>query len=98
VEALVDLTKRDQLAAAARAAKNIPANVRSFLLCAAERHAVFDYQAIAEYYAHAAPEVQRLMEESALVIIDFDKAVRGGFVELAEEIRQAMADDYDAAA
>ena len=28
---------------------------------------------IAEFYAHASPEVQALMEESALVIIDFKR-------------------------
>jgi hypothetical protein len=41
---------------------------------------------IAEYYAHAEPNIQRLMENSALVIIDFDKAIENGFVKLSDAI------------
>ena len=33
---------------------------------------------IAEYYCHASKDVQRLMEESALIIIDFKDAIGGG--------------------
>lgn len=64
----------------------IPANVKSFLKAAAQRHTVFNYELIAEYYAHASPEVQRLMEASALVIIDFKQAIEQGFVTLTREL------------
>lgn len=60
-----------------------------FLRFAAWRHAVFNYERIAEYYAHASPEVQRLMEASALVIIDFNQAIERGFVVLSEELAEA---------
>lgn len=77
----------------------IPANVKEFLKAAAQRHTVFNYEMIAEYYAHASPEVQRLMEASALVIIDFNKAMEEGFIvltnELAEIYQEGAGDDDD---
>jgi hypothetical protein len=57
---------------------------KQFLRAAATRHTVFRYDKIAEYYAHASPEVQELMEASALVIIDFDQAIENGFVKMSE--------------
>lgn len=57
-----------------------------FLRDAANRHSVFFYEKIADYYAHADKEVQKLMEDSALVIIDFNKAVEKGFVQLVENM------------
>lgn len=61
---------------------------KNFLLIAAERHTVFDYRKIADYYAHSNAEMQNLMEASALVIIDFDKAIENGFVKLSEELSE----------
>lgn len=61
---------------------------KNFLLIAAERHTVFDYRKIADYYAHTNAEMQNLMEMSALVIIDFDKAIENGFVKLSEELNE----------
>lgn len=59
---------------------------KAFLKLAAMRHTVFDYGKIAEFYAHSEPEVQELMERSALVIIDYDNAIRDGYVKLRDEI------------
>ena len=68
----------------------LPAQVDKFLRMAAQRHTVFFFDLIAEYYAHAPAEVQELMEDSALVIIDFEKAIELGYVRLAKTIlRQA---------
>jgi len=69
-------------------------DVRAFLIAASQRHLVFDYQRIADYYAHAPEEVQALMEASALVIIDFGKAIEHGYVQLSEEIREQYLRDY----
>lgn len=66
---------------------DIPAEEKAFLVSAAGRHTVFHYERIADYYAHAAPETQRMMERSGLVIIDFDKAIQYGYVRLCDEIR-----------
>lgn len=59
-----------------------------FLKYAAYRHIVFNFKNIAEYYAHANKEMQELMENNALVIIDFKKAIDLGFVELTKEIAE----------
>lgn len=67
---------------------DIPEEEKRFLIEAAKRHNVFNYGRIAEYYAHSSKEVQHLMEKSALVIIDFDKAIEYGYAKLSEEITQ----------
>lgn len=59
---------------------------KTFLREAAHRHVRFNYAKIADYYAHATPEMQDLMERSALVIIDFDKAIESGFVKLQKNL------------
>lgn len=62
----------------------------AFLRAAAQRHNVFNYRHIAEYYAQATPEMQELMEESALVIIDVNSAIANGFASLDEGVREMM--------
>ncbi|MCD8093934.1 MAG: ParB N-terminal domain-containing protein [Bacteroides sp.] len=74
---------------------DISPEIKSFLKIAATRHIVFDYGEIAEYYAHASKEVQELMEHSALVIIDFDKAIENGFTRLKNDIYEVMLEDTD---
>ena len=67
---------------------------------AAERHTIFNFRQIAEYYCHADAKLQDLMERSGLVIIDFHKAIEYGFVHLTERLGQLVdleeADDGDA--
>ena len=71
-------------------ASRAPDDVKRFLKTAAARHIVFDYGKIAEFYCHADKETQALMEDSALVIIDFKKAMQLGYVKLREEIANAL--------
>lgn len=59
---------------------------KGFLLLAATRHYRFNYKKIAEYYVDASEEMQRLMEKSALVIIDIDDAIRNGYAKLSSYI------------
>lgn len=59
---------------------------KAFLIQAAHRHCRINYKAVAEYYAHATPEMQRLMEKQALVIIDLDDAIANGYVKLSKVI------------
>ena len=61
---------------------------KEFLIEAAHRHCCFNYSNIAEYYAHASAEMQKLMEKSALVIIDYENAIANGYVELSEKIKE----------
>lgn len=63
------------------------------MINASKRHLVFDYGKIAEYYAHQNKEMQELMEKSALVIIDFNDAIKNGYVELRKEIMEYVEDE-----
>ena len=73
---------------------NLTKEQKEFLYVASKRHLVFDYSKIADYYASANKEMQELMEQSALVIIDFKKAINGGYVKLSEEILDQYNDEY----
>lgn len=73
----------------------LPESEKEFLRCAAWRHAVFNYELAADYYAHASAEMQRMMESSALVIIDFDSAIERGFVKLCDDIREQFLEEYN---
>lgn len=85
LEELYDTEKADALAKEIDEA-DVPKKVKAFLKVAAMRHVVFNFRNIAEYYAHADAKVQRLMEKSALVIIDFEDAIRNGFVAVSERM------------
>lgn len=61
---------------------------RQFLIKASYRHLAFNYRKIAEYYANASKEMQSLMEKSALVIIDYDDAIKNGYAKLSKRIKQ----------
>jgi hypothetical protein len=89
---LVDRSKAELLTARISEA-DLPHEVRDFLVAAAQRHLVFDYAQIAEFYAHAGPEVQALMEESALVIVDFDDAIKHGYVRLSSRLSELLGAD-----
>lgn len=93
VSELVDTSKRDQLVEGILAAQLAP-ELESFLIHAAERHVVFNFDLIADHYAQAAREVQRLMEASALVLIDFDAAIEGGFVKLTDQLMRLYGKEY----
>ena len=79
---------------------DLPPEVAAFMSAAADRHTVFNFKNIAEFYAHSDEKTQNLMERSALVIIDFDKAIENGFVKLGQgmmdqvrQIKQDVASD-----
>jgi len=68
--------------------KEMHAEIALFLKHAAERHTIFNFGRIAEYYCHANVQTQELMEDSGLVIIDYDKAVECGFVHLTDRLAE----------
>jgi len=82
---LFNTQKTDELVAEIEKA-DVPVDVKAFLTLAAQRHTVFDFGKIAEFYCHSPKSVQELMEKSALVIIDFNKAIESGFVQLSKEL------------
>jgi hypothetical protein len=83
---LYDKTKYEELTAKIYQEDSIDSEIKDFLLAAAARHIRFDFEQIAEFYAHAPPDIQQLMEDSALVIVDFEKAIAGGYVKLSQVI------------
>lgn len=87
--ALVDKIKTNQLIGEIMRS-NVSQQEKEFLILAAYRHLVFNYSEIAEYYCHATPEMQKLMEKSALVIIDVKDAIANGYVKLSENIKNIM--------
>ena len=91
---LYDADKTDDLIAEIEAS-GLSKEEKGFLLRAAGRHTVFNYGLIAEYYAHASPEMQELMEKSALVIIDVDNAIANGYATLMGEVLDAMGEAGD---
>lgn len=92
-EDLTDDTRYNELIGEIDAA-DIPEEDKEFLKKAAVRHIVFNYTKIAEYYAHASKEVQELMENSALVIIDYNKAIELGYVQLSKQILDQYKEEY----
>lgn len=89
-----DDSRAQGLIAEIMAADSLDDAERAFLIAAAHRHTRFNFEQIAEYYAHSLPEVQRLFENSALVIIDFDRAIELGFVRLAERFLDQVRSEY----
>lgn len=85
ISELVDTTKADELLKEIESA-DITDEQKEFLKKAATRHLGFNYSKVAEYYAHQDKIMQELMEKSALVIIDFEDAIKNGYVELTKEI------------
>ena len=69
---------------------NVSKLEKQFLLASATRHYVFNYSKIADYYASASKEMQELMEDSALVIIDFNDAIAKGYVKLNKRIEDIL--------
>jgi len=91
---LYDDVKTRHLIQNIEAMEGLADDERAFLRIAAQRHTVLHFNKIADYYAHSAKPMQGLMEESALVIIDFNKAIALGFCELVEDIALQIRDEY----
>tara|TARA_R100000808_G_C2140821_1_gene148625 strand:- start:543 stop:1349 length:807 start_codon:yes stop_codon:yes gene_type:complete len=74
---------------------DIPSNIKQFLKIAAERHTVFNFREIAEYYAHCNADIQNLFERSALVIIDFKQAVENAYIETSKYLGEFADEDNE---
>ncbi len=75
---------------------DVPDDVREMLMASAQRFRRFDFGRVAEYYSQCNdPVVKNLMERTAMVIVDFGRAIEDGFVELAEEIRNEYLKEYE---
>lgn len=95
ISEMLDDEKANYLIEEIEKSEGITEEERRFLIQAARRHNVFNYRNIAEYYAHATPEMQRLMEKSALVIIDIDDAIANGYAALFSAVLDVMEGEED---
>lgn len=93
IEELIEVNKTNELIEEIKKS-NVTEEQKQFLIKSAQRHLGFNYSKIAEYYAHQEKEMQELMEKSALVIIDFDDAIKNGYAELKKDIDN-MEDEED---
>ena len=94
VYSLIDRKKYDSLMQEI-SISNVSDEDKEFLKLAATRHIVFDYEKIADYYANSDAEVQKLMENSALVIIDINDAIANGYARLDKRLSQYGKDAFD---
>ena len=86
---LFDTKKADELIDKIKEA-DVTEEELMFLSHCALRHTVYDYSKIADFYAHSSKEIQELMEDSALVLIDFNKALENGYVKFTENVRNIV--------
>lgn len=86
ISELYDTRKRDELIAEILK-ENLPDEISRFLISAAERHTVFKFSKVADFYAHAPKNIKEMMENSALVIIDYDKAIENGFTTFNTDVQ-----------
>ncbi len=93
IKDMIDLDKSKELILEIQSANIEDKELENFLLRAAQRHTIFTYDKIAEYYAHSSPEIQDLMEKSALVIVDFKKAIEYGFLKLSADMAEAYEEE-----
>lgn len=89
---LADTAKRDELVAEIQGVP-MPDDVRAFLELAATRHVRFSYSKVADFYAHAAPDVKRLFERSLLVFLDNGGLLEAGVQKLMDEVAAARASE-----
>lgn len=87
ISELVDERKTNELLEEIKGSE-VSAEEREFLTKAACRHLAFNYRKIAEYYASASAEMQNLMEKSALVIIDYEDAIKNGYARLSKRMKE----------
>lgn len=71
----------------------LPEELRPFWRAACYRHCRFRFDQIAEYYAHAPKEIQRLFEECALVIVDAEFAFKKGWLSVTESVLDELLGD-----
>ena len=86
---LADFTKYNQLVDQIKKLELDP-ETADFLKFAAARHIVFNYTKIAEYYPHQTAKTQKLMEASALVIIDANDAIANGYAVFASTMKELL--------
>lgn len=94
INELFDESRTRELIAKIEESEDLSSDEKQFLIIASQRHTVLNFGKIAEFYAHSRMELQDFMEDNALVVIDFDKAIELGYVKLSEQIADLYGEDY----
>lgn len=89
-----DTSKTDSLISAIEDSPDLDESTKAFLKVAAYRHVKFNYEKVADFYAKAPEEVQKFMEDSALVIVDIDKAIEDGFVKISKDFMEQYGKEH----
>jgi len=92
INQLVDTKKADKLIERINNLE-IDENIKRFLLLSATRLYEFRYDLIAELYCHQDKETKNIMEDLALVLVDFKKAIEQGYIELNNFIENCFLED-----
>ena len=74
---------------------NVSEDKKKMLKACAYRFAEIDFSMMAEFYAHEDEEMQSLMEDNALVIVDFDKAIELNLVKLDKRMKDIYKEECD---
>lgn len=86
---MINTDKADELISLIKS-KGFDSELEDFLIKTASRLYEFRYDNIAEFYAHQDKDVQEVMEKLALVIIDFNDAVKNGYIKLNKFIENVF--------
>ena len=89
IQELIDTSKVETLIAEIESSK-VSEEEKQFLKMAAARHAVIQFDKVADYYAGASEQMQELMERQALVLIDIQDAIANGYTVLSEELENIL--------
>lgn len=75
----------------------IDENQYKFLKLSATRFIVFNFENIAEYFCNANADMQKIMQELALVLIDYEDALKASIIEAGEFTNKILKiqDRYD---
>ena len=68
-------------------------DIKKFLILASTRFITFNYNKIAEFYAHSNKDIQNILEDLVLIIIDFNKAIEKGFIDFTDRFFNEVAED-----
>ena len=74
---------------------SLPVDIKQFLLLACHRFTIFNFDKIADFYAHQKNiEVKDIFEQLALIIPDYDRAIELGFVKLSKKLHKQAESEY----
>lgn len=93
ISELYDLTHYNRLLDAIDKS-NLNEEEKQLLRLTSTRHIKFDYTKIADLYAHSDKELQSLIEDNALIIIDFDKAIELGYAKISDKLIEKFTEEY----